>query len=185
MSAIVKHRMLPDSWVEKIFGHMEGLYGSKFSNLWRGTDLDKVKALWAEKLGPFMARPEAIKQALNALDSQPYPPTLPEFLELCIQASRRIGEAQHKRISYTPSEEERERHKQMARQATAAASGDKDPMEWVRHPRSKGAFAMALDCARAGDQRVKRILAGLVEQGVCNAEFHLLKAWNGNDWVRA
>ena len=70
---------LPIIWVDKIFGHLSCLYGSKFSAMWRDTDIVAVKLLWAERLSGFKDRPEAIKAALDALDCSPFPPTLPEI----------------------------------------------------------------------------------------------------------
>ena len=82
--------MLPASWVDRIFAYMSGMYGRKFSDMWEGTDLAVVKSLWAEKLGGFEDKPEAIKQALDALEDKPWPPTLPEFLALCRDAAKRM-----------------------------------------------------------------------------------------------
>ncbi len=79
---------LPDPWIERIFGHMEALYGARFLDAWRGTDLDAVRATWARRLAGFIDQPQRIRFALDALDAKPFPPTLPEFLELCRQAPR-------------------------------------------------------------------------------------------------
>ena len=81
--------MLPVKWVDRIFAHLMALYGSRFLDMWRGTDLAAVKVMWAEKLGGFESNPDAIKAALDALDDKPFPPTLPEFLHLCRDAARR------------------------------------------------------------------------------------------------
>lgn len=83
--------MLPESWINKIFDYQIAMYGSRFADLWRGTDLEKVKAVWAEKLKGFESNPEAIKEALNSLDDKPWPPSLPEFLQLCRNAATRKG----------------------------------------------------------------------------------------------
>lgn len=82
-------RALPDAWIERLFSRLEGLYGAKFHDAWRGTDLENVKAVWADKLGGFAASPERLKAALEACDERPWPPTLPEFLGLCRDAARR------------------------------------------------------------------------------------------------
>ena len=60
---------LPESWVERIFDHMLGLYGAKFSDLWGGTNLDTVQRIWSQKLSGFREMPGAIKEALNALET--------------------------------------------------------------------------------------------------------------------
>ncbi len=86
-------RVLPDAWIERLFGRLEGLYGAKFHDAWRGTDTENVKRTWAEKLGGFAGRPEALKAALDACDDKPWPPTLPEFIGLCRDAAKRAGPA--------------------------------------------------------------------------------------------
>lgn len=81
---------LPDAWIRRIFDHMSCTYGSKFFDLWSGQDGDVVRAFWASKLGGFHDKPDAIKLALEALDERIFPPTLPEFLEMCRTAARRL-----------------------------------------------------------------------------------------------
>jgi len=97
--------VLPDSWISKIFEHMAGLYGSKFADLWNGSNMETVQRLWAEKLGGFKTMPGAIKEALDALDSKPWPPTLPEFIALCREAGHRHS-APVQSLGYTPTAEE-------------------------------------------------------------------------------
>lgn len=79
---------LPDGWLERIFARFEDYYGAKFLDMWRGTDISRVKATWSEKLSAYADRPEAIRYALDSLDNHPFPPTLPEFLTLCNAAPR-------------------------------------------------------------------------------------------------
>lgn len=83
--------MLPDAWIERLFDRLAALYGSKFADLWKNTDLQNVKATWAEKLGGFADRPEIIRHALDSCDDRPWPPTLPEFIGLCRDQARRVG----------------------------------------------------------------------------------------------
>lgn len=83
--------VLPDSWIERLFDRLSALYGVKFLDMWKGTDLANVKQTWAEKLGGFCDRPEIIRDALDACDDRPFPPTLPEFMGACRDAARRIG----------------------------------------------------------------------------------------------
>lgn len=89
-------KRLPESWVHKIFGTMQGHYGTRFLNTWKtgqilpdGMDAGVVNAMihWAEKLGGFTENPECIKHALAMLP--PEPPTLPQFVELCRNAPRK------------------------------------------------------------------------------------------------
>jgi hypothetical protein len=72
---------IPDSWVEKLFERMVGLYGNKFLDMWGKTDLLQVKAIWAQELGK-LSRDEIAKGA-NALINQEWCPTLPQFIKLC------------------------------------------------------------------------------------------------------
>jgi hypothetical protein len=60
---------------------MAALYGSKFADMWRGTDPEQVKALWAHELGK-LSRDEVTKGA-QALMTQEWPPSLPQFIKLC------------------------------------------------------------------------------------------------------
>ena len=104
--------MLPESWINRLFSHFEALYGSKFANLWQGTDIANVKRLWAEKLSGFEDKPKAIKLALDALDERPFPPTLPEFLVLCRTAARRIGTDTPPMLEHKFTEEEMQRNRE-------------------------------------------------------------------------
>ena len=49
--------------------------------MWRGTDINSVKQVWAEKLVVYP--PEILKYALDQCDTLPRPPSLPEFLGFC------------------------------------------------------------------------------------------------------
>jgi len=67
--------------VDSLFALMSGTYGSKFADLWRGTDLAAVRRLWGKKLAT-LSRDE-LRRGSDALMGRPYPPTLPEFVALC------------------------------------------------------------------------------------------------------
>lgn len=86
---------LPDAWITRIFATMAGLYGSRFADLWAGTDLTIMKALWAGKLAGFIDRPDVIKAALAACEERETAPNLPQFLAMCrtaANASRKPAE---------------------------------------------------------------------------------------------
>lgn len=74
-------------WIERLFSRLAALYGAAFGRQWEGTNLADVKAVWVEKLGGFNA--QHIGAALNTCDERPYPPNLPEFIELCRNAAKR------------------------------------------------------------------------------------------------
>ncbi len=101
------HSVLPDPWVVRLFGQMELMFGSKFSNLWRNVDPVKMRAHWAEKLGGFADKPDAIRQAIAACEEMEDPPNLAQFLKLCRDSARRcadkVNALEHK---LTPEERE-------------------------------------------------------------------------------
>lgn len=138
--------MLPDSWIGRIFDHMSGLYGSRFADLWSGTNHDTVKRMWAEKLAGFASMPKAIKEALDSLDDKPFPPTLPEFLALCREAARRHTDAPLK-LEYKPTAEERERAAQTieeAAQTFKTASDRREHRHWAHNLKARHESGEAL-----------------------------------------
>lgn len=78
---------LPAEWVERIFSHMACSYGAKFADMWAGQDPATVRAYWGNKLGRFSG--SAIAAAISALEAKSFPPTLPEFIDLCRAAANR------------------------------------------------------------------------------------------------
>lgn len=176
---------LPAEWIERIFALMLASYGTKFTDLWRGTDLAAVKAMWAEKLAGFADKPKAIKDALNALDERPFPPTLPEFLNLCREAAKRYGPTQQA-LPYRPTEADKQRLKNAATEAAKAVSmADYDPLTWAKKPKSQKALDMVIDGAKR-NMALAQIVAGHVENGICNEAGKLLKRYKGQgQWVSA
>lgn len=82
------HEPLPAAWVDRLFARFGAIYGSqKVGAMWADADIGEVKQVWAEGLGKFQgASIGAAVQSLIDSGSQ-WPPTLPEFVELCRQAS--------------------------------------------------------------------------------------------------
>lgn len=79
---------LPDAWVDRLFARFIAFYGSqKVGTMWVDAGMDEVKAVWAEQLGRFEAA--SIAGALQRLvdGGSQWPPTLPEFVELCRQSA--------------------------------------------------------------------------------------------------
>jgi len=176
---------LPAEWIERIFALMLASYGAKFTDLWRGTDLAAVKALWAQKLAGFSDQPKAIKAALDALDERPFPPTLPEFLALCREAAKRTGTAQQA-LPYRPTEADIARVRAVAAEAAKAVTlADYDPLDWARNPKSQKALNDAIDGAKRS-MALAQIIAEHIANGICNEAGKLLKAYKGNgQWVKA
>lgn len=181
--------MLPESWIERIFGEMSVLYGSKFADLWAGTDIAQVRAGWAKKLAGFEDHPKAIRAALDALEDKPFPPTLPEFIHSCREHARRLGSEQEK-LEHKPTAEEQERADQAAKKAAAAlrAMDNRDFLDWAKRPRSRIAFEEVRKLANAtgqkADPRFREILDTLIADGRATAD-KLLMVWNCQDWVPA
>jgi len=71
-----------------LFARFTAFYGSqKVGTMWVDAGMAEVKAVWAEQLARF--EPASIAGALQRLvdSGNQWPPTLPEFVELCRQAS--------------------------------------------------------------------------------------------------
>ena len=99
MNAQSTSRTLPVSWVDRLFDRMQGFYGSLWVDRWRSGELDangrdrgllNAKATWCIELGGFVDQSERIQKAIEACRSCKLPPTLPEFMELCRQASPNV-----------------------------------------------------------------------------------------------
>ncbi|MHB0992704.1 MAG: hypothetical protein ACYC0M_15705 [Burkholderiales bacterium] len=72
---------LPDTWAERLFQVLEDSYGSLWIDRYAGLDRQRVKRTWAARLGGYSA--EEIKRGVDATMLCKFPPTLPEFLQLC------------------------------------------------------------------------------------------------------
>jgi hypothetical protein len=78
---------LPDSWIAALFNKLAAYYGNRFTDMWRGVDIETVRKTWAEKLVVYS--PEALTYALEQCETHDWPPSLPEFVKLCkVHASR-------------------------------------------------------------------------------------------------
>lgn len=167
---------LPDSWVERIFDRMQGLYGSLWVDRWRsgemvergGKSFDRgvmlAKATWAEELGGFAGMPDRISKALEACRSRSLPPTLPEFLQMCRQQYDELQKLP------APSMSRDEVAPRVAAMVAKVAAPKQDFLGWTKTPPEKGdrdrwANAMC-DCLANGDERFRKILAGHVASGV-------------------
>lgn len=79
---------LPAEWVNRLFARMVAIYGSqKVGAMWEDSDIESVKAVWGQALGRF--QPGSIGGAIQRLidSGNGWPPTLPEFVELCRQSA--------------------------------------------------------------------------------------------------
>lgn len=67
--------------VEHILVEMKELYGNLFEKQWAGRELKDMIPFWERKLSGFS--PDELRRGYKALDKLKYPPTLPEFMQLC------------------------------------------------------------------------------------------------------
>ena len=79
---------LPTAWIEKIFTRLHGIYGREFwlqyaTGAVDGCDpgVENAKIAWAEALGMFADRPEAIAYALQHLPGRC--PNSIQFRDIC------------------------------------------------------------------------------------------------------
>ena len=72
---------IPQSWIDALFAKMTAIYGGKFLDMWRGIDIDSVKQMWAQELNKLSR--DDVTRGANALMTQEWPPTLPQFIKLC------------------------------------------------------------------------------------------------------
>lgn len=95
-------QVLPDEWISRLFTRLQAIYGNRVSTMWGAADPQEVRTVWAERLGPFA---QDIGPALEAMERsyRDYPPTLPQFTELCRDArKRRIGTTLRLNAPLTP-----------------------------------------------------------------------------------
>ena len=108
------NQKLPDSWIDKLFSRLQGVYGRQFigqysqivGNIDEG--LANAKQIWAEELGCFYSNPDCIANALKNLPDRS--PNLIQFKELCRQSSLTAKAS----LPYILSDEEKIKQKKVA-----------------------------------------------------------------------
>jgi hypothetical protein len=151
------------------------LYGSLWSDRWRSgitiyrdeEAFDRgtlaAKAAWAEALGGFYDQPHRIACALKACQSHPHPPTLPEFLAFARQAP-----AAPPAQSALPAPEAVPPDPDMLRKA--ARTPPTDYLAWAKTPpKNQGPWERFLVDGAQTDDRLRKILKGHVDSGVCKS----------------
>lgn len=146
MNAPLKRPPLPESWVDRIFDRMQGMYGSLWVDRWRsgetvernGASFDRglllAKETWAEYLSGFRDQPERLSKALEACKSMRMPPTLPEFLALCRQQATDVPAALP--APQMTRDEREARQRQAAAEAKAIAKSRDGNRDWAHKLRS-------------------------------------------------
>ncbi len=67
--------------VEDLFAWFASRYGRRFADMWAGVDPERVKAAWREELADM--GPDDIARGLSACREKDWPPSAPEFRNLC------------------------------------------------------------------------------------------------------
>lgn len=169
--------------IDRLFAEMEAMYGSKMADLWAGTDIERVKEVWVEKLKPFAVHPGVVQGALKALDYHPNPPTLPVFLGLCRDAMRHVDEPA-KALPHKLTEEELERARVAAESAVKVVKpirGEAIDVHWGTHPAGHRHLKAIFEAAEK-DRRFRPCVEEMVKNGVCTADGHLLKSYSLGQW---
>lgn len=165
---------LPDAWVKSLFGKFAAMYGEKFANQWRNVPESEIVSVWAEALGAYADdgehRGQRIKWALAQLrDNNPFPPTLPEFLQIVRQAPRQ--EAPALPAPKVSPEVAHQRAEEMAQAVRKIAAKQVDGLAWARRadlvPKVSGsAWESHLIAFARDDDRGMEILREHVANGV-------------------
>ncbi|WP_322092792.1 hypothetical protein [Paraburkholderia bannensis] len=74
-------RAIPEAWIEKLFARMASIWGSRFADMWRDTDLDEVKSVWRASLSDVTD--DGLRRGVSKLIHHLHPPDLPAFRRLC------------------------------------------------------------------------------------------------------
>ncbi len=186
---------LPDRWIAKLFGELQGNYGKNFISMWasgvmvNGEDsgLLIARKTWAKKLAPWVSRPEVIRAVLDNLPPAKVP-NLPDFEDRCREMAREMArkareqESTANAIGYTPTPEDIERQRaaaaalaETAKAKTAIAGVD--GMDWARRPGSQIALTAITDEVKRGNRTLASVFDRLVADGVATAEGVLLKRY--------
>lgn len=186
---------LPDHWVAKLFGELQGNYGKKFISMWasgvmvNGEDsgLLIARKTWAKKLAPWISRGDVIRAVLDNLPPTKVP-DLPEFEDRCREMAKEMARKQREAestanaIGYAPTPEDIERQRaaaaalaETARAKTVVAGVSS--MDWARKPGSQIALDAITDEVKRGNKTLGRVFDELVAEGVATPEGVLLKRY--------
>lgn len=73
----------PRHWVAALFEKMSRMWGNRFLDTWRDTDLEGVMVEWGRGLRKLSQ--SELKAGVDSLITLKFPPSLPEFYGLCKQ----------------------------------------------------------------------------------------------------
>ena len=173
---------------ERIVIRFQGTYGQqfagKFSRKENGVDVgvEMFKESLAVELAGIDSDLHAIAYAMANLPADHVPNAI-QLRELCRHAPKKEVPA----LAYTPTPEEIERGKQMARKVATELKPKMDggiDKHWATHPRSEMHLRFIFDAAK-NDYRFKPCVAEMIEKGICTDDCRLLKRYAGtNQWER-
>lgn len=66
---------------DRLFDRFVIMYGKRFLDMWSGIDPAKLKEAWAEEIEGYTV--DELKRGVEGCKGKEWPPTLPEFLNLC------------------------------------------------------------------------------------------------------
>ena len=117
---------LPIKTVERLFDRLTTTYGTEFTNIWKGLDMNAVKTTWAHELSFYADRLKDIAWALENLPERA--PNIIQFKSLCRQAPS----IEHEKLP--PPEISCERIKAELEKLTEiqTKAAYKDQKEWAR-----------------------------------------------------
>lgn len=72
--------------IDRLFMRFSAMYGNKFLDMWKDIEIADVKKCWSDELRIFSV--EQVGIAVGNLKNNNFPPTLPEFLQLCESARK-------------------------------------------------------------------------------------------------
>ena len=164
---------LPDAWVERLFLRFAGIYGSqKVAAMWGDLteeNVANVRLMWGQALGEFRA--ETIAAALAALPSRAsgWPPSLPEFVDLCRQAAQARANAEPALAALAAPPVDPVQARANVERVTEAVAGavtaKRDPLAWARAPRSAFAVRSVVKGAKL-DPKLREVLeAHIADRG--------------------
>ena len=123
-------KSLPDAWIDALFARMLSIWGEKFTAQWRGASVDEMRATWAEALADV--KYDDYRRGIAALFRAKFPPTLPEFRDLCARPMTRPAPALTDEATPTPREQARELTTALRTLTTKLTARSHASIDWAR-----------------------------------------------------
>lgn len=79
---------IPKEWIDRLFARLWAWYGKAIEEKW-GADIELAKSIWREDLAGLST--EQLKAGMaHCRDSCKFPPSLPEFRNICLTGGKQI-----------------------------------------------------------------------------------------------